>query len=121
MDLPEGFEQKTVITFRHRDLEKLVYTTWQKNYDVGMGLDYPNNDSYYDYTVTEGGYEDEFMLDQGKEPAYENDIDGSFDYDRVIERLESGFWLCPGPADVLTALAENGTIPYGDYQLKYWW
>lgn len=120
MDLPVGFEQKTVIIFNQWDLRNLVKAIWDKEYDVGDAIDYPHNGSYYDYEIVPDGYEGEYLLDQGKFPTYENEEDGYFDLDRVIERLEHPF-LRPGVEDVLTALAESEAIPYGDYILHYWW
>lgn len=121
MELPEGFKEETVISVWHVDLEKFVYEVWGKKYDIAQVLDHPSNDSYYDYHIDEESYEGDYILDQGKSPAWLNDTDGWFDLQRVVERLESGFWLAPGPEDVLTALCEAGKLPAGNYQMKYYW
>jgi hypothetical protein len=121
MDLPDGFKQKTVIVFDQRDLQKLIKEVWDVEYDTGENLEFPSNDSFYDYTIVENGYDGDYYLDGGAYPWYKNETDGYFNLERVIERIGDNQGFAPGPEDVLTALAELGKLPYGEYQLKYWW
>lgn len=120
--LPAGFKRETVITFDQRDLETLIKEVWGKEYDTGRHLDYPHNGSYFDWEIdgTEYEYED-YILNQGAQNLWENETDGSFTLERVIDRLDGNPDFAPGPHDVLTALVETGKLPAGKYVLNYWW
>lgn len=118
MELPEGFEQETVILFDHRALEKLVKETWGKEYDTGAALDRPYNGSYFEYKIDEE-YEGEYITEEGE---WVED-GGYYTLERVIERLDhpDRVYGTPGPEDVLVALVEIGKLPKGKYILHFWW
>lgn len=122
MELPNGFEKKTVITFDQRDLQALIKEVWDVDYDTGDTLDRPSNGSYYEYSISNDpeSYEGEYYLDQGQEPWYHNDTDGWMNLERVIERLDHPT-MVPGPGDVLTVLVELGKLPESEYILHFWW
>lgn len=121
MELPNGFTQENVFLFDQRALQNLVMEIWGKEYDTGAALDFPHNGSHYDWKITGLHYDTEYILDQGEEYAWNNDSDGWFTLERVIERLDAEQWFSPGPQDVLTALVEIGKLPAGKYILDYWW
>lgn len=122
MDLPNGFEQKTVIMFTQYRLRDLVREVWGVEWlDLGERMDFPHNGSIFEYDIDTDTYEDEYILDQGKEPWYENDVDGYYDLKRVEERIGNEGWFSPGPQDILTALCELGKLPAGHYVMDYSW
>lgn len=121
MALPKGFEQKNVIMFDQCALRDLVREVWDVELDLGERLDFPHNGSIFEFDIDTDSYEDEYMLDQGKEPWYRNDMDGWYDLKRVEDRIGNTGWFAPGPNDILTALCELGKLPAGHYVLDYCW
>jgi len=114
MDFPS--KEVTYYKIWSSDFEDFVKDRFNTTYRYAETMDFPSQDTYYEYTIGNESCGDRYRWDE--EACIEKEFDeAAFLMDMYSTPLSEK----PSPDDILEYLYVMGEIPAGEYLFTIWW